>query len=158
MAQPGRRPKPTHLKIIEGNPGQRPLNRNEPMPVPVAPEMPDWLSPYAREEWVRIVPELETLGLIGRVDRAALVVYVEAVSAHRSGIERLGRMGQDVLIPGPAKGEDGQRSFVKNPVMQVIRDQAAIITRVCAEFGMTASARARMVLPDDPHSELADLL
>jgi len=28
----GRKPKPTALKIIEGNPGKRPLNKNEPKP------------------------------------------------------------------------------------------------------------------------------
>lgn len=158
MATPGRRPKPTHLKLIEGNPGKRPLAKNEPQPAPIAPDPPGWLSEYAQEEWAYVVPRLEELGLIGQIDRASLVVYVEAVSAHRSAVEMLDRMRQQVLIPGPARGEDGQRSFVKNPIMQVIRDQASIITRVAAEFGMTASARARMVLPDDPHTELDDLL
>ena len=30
MAKPGPKPKPTHLKIITGNPGKRPLNHDEP--------------------------------------------------------------------------------------------------------------------------------
>ena len=28
----GRRPKPTHLKLIEGNPGKRPIDGAEPQP------------------------------------------------------------------------------------------------------------------------------
>ena len=32
MATRGRKPKPTALKILEGNPGKRPLNENEPIP------------------------------------------------------------------------------------------------------------------------------
>jgi len=28
-------PKPTYLRILEGNPSKRPLNRNEPQPPPV---------------------------------------------------------------------------------------------------------------------------
>lgn len=153
MATPGRRPKPTHLKIIEGNPGGRPLNRNEPTPEPVAPDMPDWLSPYAQEEWKRVVPELVKLNLIGRVDRSALIVYVEAHSAHRSAIEQLGRMNNTTLLPGRR-----DREVVKNPTLQVVRDQANLVAKMCAEFGMTASSRARMVLPDDPHADLRDLL
>lgn len=30
MATRGRKPKPTALKVLEGNPGKRPLNKNEP--------------------------------------------------------------------------------------------------------------------------------
>ena len=32
MATRGRKPKPTALKILEGNPGKRPINENEPIP------------------------------------------------------------------------------------------------------------------------------
>lgn len=159
MASPGRKSKPTHLKVIEGNPGKRKLNRNEPIPDPIAPDMPTYLTPYAQEEWQRVVPELEKLGLIGRVDQAALVVYVEAVAAHRNGIEILSKhMNNQVMTLGQWTDPTGRRPLVKNPVMQVIRDQATLIARMCAEFGMTASSRARMVLPDDPHSQLEDLL
>ena len=31
MATRGRKPKPTALQVLEGNPGKRPLNENEPM-------------------------------------------------------------------------------------------------------------------------------
>lgn len=33
MAQRGRKPKPTAVKVLEGNPGKRSLNTNEPKPV-----------------------------------------------------------------------------------------------------------------------------
>ena len=39
MAQKGRKPKPTALKVLEGNPGKRPLNLYEPSP---EGEMPEW--------------------------------------------------------------------------------------------------------------------
>ena len=32
MAQSGRKPKPTAVKVLEGNPGKRSLNRQEPKP------------------------------------------------------------------------------------------------------------------------------
>ena len=47
MATRGRKPKPTALKVLEGNPGKRPLNENEPKPERKAPECPSWLEPEA---------------------------------------------------------------------------------------------------------------
>ena len=33
----GRKPSPTHLKLVKGNPGKRPLNVSEPEPEAVLP-------------------------------------------------------------------------------------------------------------------------
>ena len=54
----GRRPKPTRLKMLTGNPGKRPLNGNEPRPAPAVPDCPAELGPLARTEWNRLVGEL----------------------------------------------------------------------------------------------------
>jgi phage terminase small subunit len=69
---------PTALKLLAGNPGHRPLNQNEPKPELVAPTCPSHLSREAKREWRRIVPELEKLGLLTRIDRAALAAYATA--------------------------------------------------------------------------------
>lgn len=39
----GRKPKPTAIKKLEGNPGKRKLNTKEPIPAKGMPECPDWL-------------------------------------------------------------------------------------------------------------------
>jgi phage terminase small subunit len=44
--QPGTKPKPTKLKLIEGV-GKHRINHDEPKPRPVAPECPDFLSDTA---------------------------------------------------------------------------------------------------------------
>jgi len=36
----GRRPKPSRIKALTGNPGKRPLNAQEPRPEPALPECP----------------------------------------------------------------------------------------------------------------------
>jgi len=54
MAITGPKPKPTAIKILEGNPGKRPLNLNEPKPLQIAPECPDWLLAEAKKEWNRL--------------------------------------------------------------------------------------------------------
>ena len=45
MATRGRKPTPTAIKELEGNPGKRPLNKAEPKPVKKAPPCPKWLEP-----------------------------------------------------------------------------------------------------------------
>jgi len=53
----GRRPKPTNLKLLDGNPGHKPLPRNEPKPpfgVPVKPQTVI-VDPLASAEWERLV-------------------------------------------------------------------------------------------------------
>ena len=59
MAQGGRRvgsgpkPKPTKLKLLEGNPGRRPINDKEPKPKERLPQCPTHLSEEAKREWQR---------------------------------------------------------------------------------------------------------
>ena len=43
----GRKPKPTAMKELEGNPGKRKLNKKEPMPGKGMPDCPKWLLPDA---------------------------------------------------------------------------------------------------------------
>jgi len=64
MAKPGTKPKPTALKVLEGNPGKRPLNENEPKPEPKAPVCPKWLDNYAHKVWERLAPVLKQMGLL----------------------------------------------------------------------------------------------
>lgn len=64
------RPKPTKLKILEGNPGKKKLNRSEPEPPPGLPEMPLWLSefPVAVSEWNREGAILSGMGTLTTAD------------------------------------------------------------------------------------------
>lgn len=65
----GRPPKPTSLKILEGNPGKRPLNENEPQPKIGIPPLPGWLNdPRAIEVWNDLGPKLKKIGLITEID------------------------------------------------------------------------------------------
>jgi len=74
----GRRPKPTRLKVLTGNPGKRPMNTNEPKPEPTVPECPNELGPVARAEWDRLAAELGKLKILTALDRAALAAYCRA--------------------------------------------------------------------------------
>lgn len=73
-------PTPTALKALRGNPGKRPIPEGEPMPSASTPRPPADLDGEALAEWKRVVPELESLGLVTVLDRAYLVAYCEAWS------------------------------------------------------------------------------
>ncbi len=63
----GRKPKPTALKLIRGNPGKRPLNNNEPMPIGDV-NKPAFVKGKAAQLWIQYAPELERLGVLTVVD------------------------------------------------------------------------------------------
>ncbi len=63
----GRKPKPTAMKKLEGNPGKRKLNTNEPVPARGMPACPDWLLPEAKKEWKCLADLMNQMALIVKV-------------------------------------------------------------------------------------------
>ena len=69
----GRPPKPTALKILHGNPGRHPLNKDEPKPV-VGAEPPAYFreDPVLMAEWTLEAPRLTRLGILTEIDADTL--------------------------------------------------------------------------------------
>ena len=79
----GRKPKPPRLKVIEGNPGKRGMEKAIPEPESVMTKAPAHLDVIAKGEWNRVVPELVRWGLFTKLDKAALEAYCVAYSQWR---------------------------------------------------------------------------
>ncbi|MEO0035368.1 MAG: hypothetical protein RLZZ501_1391, partial [Pseudomonadota bacterium] len=60
----GRRPTPTHLKLVRGNPGKRPLNEAEPTPARALPSPPAHMSDEAKVAWGRMATLLDQMGVL----------------------------------------------------------------------------------------------
>ena len=133
----GRPPKPHNLKVIEGNPGKRKL-AEAPKAPPSTPTMPSYLTAYAKTEWRRIVPILDSVGLLTQVDRQTLAAYCEAVATFKAATETIAQTG--ILVQGRRKGE-----AIKNPALQVQRDAARLIATYSAMFGLSPSDRVRLL-------------
>ena len=78
----GAKPKATVLKLVTGNPGRRPLNKQEAKPEVAIPEPPELLErdEHALAEWRRVTPLLADVGLITNLDRAVVAGYCMAWS------------------------------------------------------------------------------
>lgn len=145
-------PKPTVLKILEGNPGKRPLNKNEPRPIPIAPKCPWWLKKdkIAYNEWKRVSGELERLGLLTCIDGTALAAYCKCYARWRRAEDKLDKEGQVVRFRTGYKAQ--------SPYVNIAEKYLKLMKDFMIQFGLTPSARGRMSLPseseEDPLEEL----
>jgi len=144
----GRRPKPTRLKLLTGNPGKRPLNEREPEPEPSIPDCPPELGPVARREWDRLVGELGKLRILTALDRAALASYCGAYGLWADAMEQIQKYGSMVKSPS---GYPQQ-----SPYLAVANRQAEIMMRIASEFGFTPASRSRISSPTPHEPSLFD--
>lgn len=143
----GRKPKPTAQKIIEGNPGRRPLNENEPKPQPGAGKCPSFLSREARAEWNRIVPELERIGVLTMVDAGAIAACCQLYGRWIQLERDINNEGNSIEEPCFDKEGNPTGTIIKiNPKVTAARQTLQQYRAYCTEFGLTPSSRSRIVV------------
>jgi len=141
MSIRGAKPTPTSVKIVTGNPGKRQLPKDEPQPKSRRPKPPAHLNADAQEEWERIEDELDALGILSGLDRAALAAYCQAYGRWTQAERALAKMSNqaDGLIIKTVSG-----NMIQNPLVGVANKAMADMVRYAAEFGMTPSSRSRI--------------
>jgi len=151
MGYRGPIPKPTAFEILEGRPGHRPLNRNEPKPRGDAPKCPDHLHEKARKEWRRIVPILEALRLIALIDRAAIAAYCQS---YGRWIEAEQKLAETSLVIKTKSG-----NVIENPYYSIAKRERELMHKFLIEFGMTPAARTRLnvQIPSTKPNQFAEL-
>ena len=156
----GRPPKPTDLKLIEGNRGKRALNASEPKPKARVPRVPDHLSQPAKDEWQRITRELGGLGLLTHIDRAALAGYCQAWADWVEAEEQLQKYGRVVRTPsrtvtrrkpnGETETEQIGGSVMQSPYLSIRNRALEFMHKFLIEFGMSPASRTRISLDNGP--------
>ena len=140
MPVPGPKPKPTELKILEGNPGRRPLNDQAPKPQPVAPPMPRGLPKGARKFWRDHAPKLESLGILTEVDGPAFTMLA---LSYNYGVEAAKAISAEGMTIRDDRGNPR-----KHPLFTVFSQASKDFRALAAEFGLTPSARSRLKIED----------
>ena len=135
----GRKPLPTALKVLRGNPGKRPLNRGEAKPTPDTGNVSRWLDAMAKEEWRRVVAELRRMGLLTVVDRAALEAYCQTYARWRWAEDEIRAKGHVYIT---------MTGFYKDrPEVGIAERSLRLMKAFMVEFGMTPSSRSRISMP-----------
>jgi P27 family predicted phage terminase small subunit len=135
--------KPTNLKLLEGNPGKRPINKNEVKPEIAIPKCPSWLDKEAKKEWKRISTQLYHLKLLTHIDLAGLASYCYYYSRWIGAAQNL--IGEDEILISPKGGR-----YI-NPRINLISSYNKIMRDYLSKFGLTPSDRANldMIMNDD---------
>ena len=142
----GRKPLPTALKLIQGNPGKRPIKFDDFRPATAVPSLPRHLKREAKKEWLRITRQLVQYGMISEVDRGVIAMlcttwgrYVEAELM----IEKATKSGSSGLFVKTPNGFP-----VQSPWLAVSNKAIETYRALCGEFGLTPASRTR-VTPSD---------
>ena len=142
----GRKPKPTEVKRLEGNPGGRALNDAEPLP-PTTPAILDATpaelegDPVAIAEWRYLEPTLRRIRQITDVDRAALVALCLQTSRYLEAHRKVKVSGLVVKTP---------RGYpMPNPYVAIENRALGACIKLWAELGLTPSSRSRVRTADD---------
>lgn len=144
----GPAPIPVELKILRGNPGKRKLS-DKPRARRSRPSMPAYLNEAERAAWREIVPELDRLGLLTKLDRMSLVALCESWAQMREAAASIKAEG--VIIQG-AKG------MRKHPAWQIYREALQHYRNLAQSFGLTPADRARLSVPEKDDGAEDDLL
>lgn len=179
MGLRGPAPKPTALRILEGNRAKRPLNAREPKYDAQIPVCPPHLDPQAKREWARLAPALVQVKVLTEVDYMALANLCQAYSTMAQAQRLLNKQG--ILLRSEKttwrdvddaytetkgkKGKGGKKKPVskpkrpgrpptimisQNPLLTVVNRQMEIIAKYCREFGLTPSSRSRLTVESKP--------
>lgn len=151
----GRRPLPSAVKDLRGNPGHRPVNQAEPVAGDGDPLRPEGLSEAANREWDEILPILKTMRVVGPADGKALAMYCHAF--HRwqqaeENIERLGIVLEEMYLPDVVdpRFRDLQglpilgKKYKKNPAVGISFEAMKTMKSYLIEFGMTPASRGKL--------------
>jgi P27 family predicted phage terminase small subunit len=148
----GRKPQPTTLKLVKGNPGHRPLNKREPKPKRVIPAPPAHLAPEALLHWGRFATLLDRMGVLTEADGAALeqvcLIYQEMIEL-RQDVKTSGRYYVTV-------NKDKCEMTRPNPAVAMLADCDRRFRGYLSDFGLTPTARSRIVLEVEGTSDPAE--
>ena len=134
----GRKPKPTALRVLQGNPGRRPLNDREPVPPALPPGAPEELAgnTLALEEWARTIEPAIAIGQITTADRGMAIAHCELWAAWR----------EQVALTAKAKHVTRRRNGhdALNPIRAVANKTLLLLHKIDAELGLTPTSRSRV--------------
>ena len=134
----GRKPKPTAVKIMEGNLGKRKIRGDEPKPPGSLPDCPEHLSTEAKAEWHRIAKSLNVIGLLTQVDRATMAAYCQCWGRWVEAEQKLAETPAILRTPAGY--------IQQSPWLSISNKQLELMARYMTELGLTPASRSRLAI------------
>ena len=135
MGKRGPKPRPNHIKLIEGVEPYR-LNPGEPTPDDEVAVSPPWeLTEGAQAVWDEIAPDLIAKGVLTAWDVHIFTVYCESASMYREC-----RMLLDHSYIGRGTGGGD----IVSPYFQAMTKCQQSMVQIGSKFGLTSADRANL--------------
>ncbi|OQC42290.1 MAG: Phage terminase, small subunit [Acidobacteria bacterium ADurb.Bin051] len=151
----GRRPVPTALRLVRGNPGKRKIPKHEPRPRVVNPAPPKGLRKDAAAQWRKLAPILARLRVLTEADLAALELTCNAWADYAEAAAFVKAEGAWYRTTTDTGGE-----LVRaNPALTERADAWRRFRLGLVEFGLTPASRSKVAaLPAEEADPLAEFL
>lgn len=150
----GPKPKPTHLRLLEGNPGRRPMPDSEPVPAATLSKPGD-VSVYddASAYWDEVVAAMPP-GLYTAADAPTLVVYAQSRALMQRAYDEVVTCGLTVTT------EKGEQTSAALKAWALAADR---VLKVGDRLGLSPGVRSRLSVPtradiSRPESKFAGLI
>jgi len=135
----GRKRLPSNIHVLQGSKPSSSKADGVVTPPVAIPDAPDFLTDDALEEWNRVTPLLEAMGIIAEVYRASLTIYCQAWGRYVNAERQLKALGERGLIEVTPNGFRQMGVY-----LQISNRAAEQMKSAASEFGMTPSAISRV--------------
>ena len=140
----GRPRKPSALKLVEGNPGKRAANGQEPEPMLLTDlEPPAHMSERSAAVWRQVAPMLRRLQVLTEADVIALEMLCDSVADYRHAREKCG----DDFVAWSSKGSQMLNQWLVAKQLSSKRAEAFM-----SKFGMDPVSRSKVMV--DPQADM----
>ena len=141
MGKRGPRPTPTKLKILRGNPGNRPINTSEPQPAIDGVVMPTHLCEVASARWRELLPMLQAVKVMTRADVEALARYCDTYEWWLATRAKLKKEGDTY----PILNDKGEIKYIaQRPEVSIAHKLAVQLRQLEQDFGLNPAARTSL--------------
>ncbi|GMV25112.1 MAG: hypothetical protein AMXMBFR58_11430 [Phycisphaerae bacterium] len=108
---------------------------------PTRPARPQWMSDDAKRMWTWLIPQLDAMGVLAKVDGPLLVRYCETWAKWKKTAQFLSQYGDTYVIKD---GQGQPRIFMPWPQLTSFTRLSNALGRMEQELGMSPSARTRI--------------
>lgn len=107
------------------------------------PVCPAWVSDEGKAAWKSIIPMLDDMGILAKIDRIALIRYCELWGRWKKASLWVQEHGEVYQI----KSDEGEvKSIQQFPQVSIIKSIGEQLSRLETQFGLTPVARAGMTV------------